>query len=122
MRGYKLVTFEEFSFCCSVCAINADGIRRCYYEKYHRDGVVCAPSTCPRWRKINRAYTMEAGRTVRPKRAVQQRKVRILSEEEFVESLKKRIPTNKWNLGPSAYVASIAYRHFILMLKTQTVA
>jgi hypothetical protein len=77
----------------------------------------------PEWGDVKAAIRIKEARpTVRAKRPVQQRKVRILSEEEFVESLKKRIPTNKWNLGPSAYVASIAYRHFILMLKTQTVA
>jgi hypothetical protein len=51
----------------------------------------------------------------------QQRKVPFLSEEEFVNSLKKRIPANKWDVGPSRYIASIAYRHFILILKTETV-
>lgn len=75
-----------------------------------------------RWVSTVRHYIKEAGRTVRANRPAQQRKVPIFSEEEFVESLKKRIPPNKWDLGPSRYIASIVYRHFILMLKTKTVA
>ena len=56
-------------------------------------------------------------KTISAKRRVQQRKVHILSEEEFVESLKKRLPPMKWDRVYAPYIAQIAYRHFVLMLK-----
>lgn len=55
MRGWKAVSFKQFSWMCSACDIGEDGIRRCYYSDYNKNGAVCANSTCPRWRKIGRA-------------------------------------------------------------------
>jgi hypothetical protein len=72
MRGFKIVSFKDFSNCCSVSDITADGIKRCYHSEYKRDGQICAPSTCPRWHKLCRAELSEEKITVRAKRPMQQ--------------------------------------------------
>lgn len=70
----------------------------------------------------------EAWKTVRAKLVVvkkpvkQQRKVNILSEEKFIESVKKRLPAQAWRTGSNEFLVAIAYRQFLLMLKTSTVA
>lgn len=44
------------------------------------------------------------------------KKPKLPSEEDFVQSVKKRLPGNLWRSGTPEYLVSIAYRQFLLIL------
>jgi hypothetical protein len=87
MRGYRQVSFKQFSEHCKFKKVFAafPAAELCEDLSIY-SGCSCCPSFCARWRNVNRANAKVVKITVRAKRPVQQLKAKIAAMQKVLDS------------------------------------